>query len=61
LYVQTVSQWFYFSSSCPQDDERSEESCGHDGRPKTGRGLAFQGRRGAWFKPTLCRKARTAE
>jgi hypothetical protein len=61
LYVQKAFYRFYFPSSCSHNDERSEESCEHDDRPKTGRASAFQGRREAWFKPISCLAARTAD
>ncbi len=61
LYVQKARYRFYFHSSCSRDDERSEESCEHDDRPKTGRASALQGRRRAWFKPISCLAARTAD
>jgi len=60
LYVQNCRKWFYYASSCSRGDERSEESCEHDDRPKTDRALASQGRREAWFKPISCLAARTA-
>ncbi|MGD0768457.1 MAG: hypothetical protein ABSB42_09725, partial [Tepidisphaeraceae bacterium] len=37
LYVQEYQETFYYASSCSRDDERSEESCEHDDRPKTDR------------------------
>src|SRR5690242_8037757 len=61
LYVQRYQNRFYYASSCPRDDKRSEESCGHDDQPKTDCVPAIQGRREAWFKPISCLAARTAE
>jgi hypothetical protein len=61
LYVQRYQERFYCVSSCPRDDERSEESCGHDDWPKTDCVSASKGRRQAWFKPIPCHKTRTAE
>jgi hypothetical protein len=61
LYVQFRDKTVYYPSSCSRDDERSEESCEHDDRPKTGRVSATQSRHGAWFKPISCLAARTAE
>jgi hypothetical protein len=58
-YVEFNQERFYFSSSCSQDEERSNESCGHDQRPTTDRVLACNGRREAWFKPLACHSART--
>ena len=61
LYVQEYQETFYYASSCSRDDERSEESCEHDDRPKTDRVRAIKGRREAWFKPIPCLAARTAD
>jgi hypothetical protein len=61
LYVQNTFIMFYFPSSCPRDDERSEESRGHDRRPTTVRAWVHRDRRGAWSKPASCPFARTAD
>src|ERR1700678_4108451 len=61
LYVQKVFHRFYFPSSCSRDDERSEESCEHDGQPTTDRASASNGRRRAWYRPATCRFARTVD
>jgi hypothetical protein len=61
LYVQNTFNTFYFLSSCPRDDERSEESRGHDRRPTTDRVSVPVDRHEARSKPASCPFARTAD
>lgn len=62
LYVQTTQRMFYSPSPCPQGEERSDEPCGHGGRPATDRVPASQdGRHRAGSGPPTCRFVRTVD
>src|SRR4051794_34944681 len=51
LYVQKHHQSFYYPSPWPRGEERSDEPCGHGGRPTTDRVSASHGPREAGPKP----------